>query len=203
MSNNKESINDSVPLPPKDAKVFTTACDYCITGCGYKVYRWPVGKDGDINKEGNAFNTDFPTPILSGVWVSPNQHNIVSVDGKDHNVIVIADHDAKVVNVGGDHSIRGGTIAKKVYNPNTPTKDRLKYPMIRINGKLERVSWDVAIEVMAEVSKYVIENRGRSAWAMKMFSYQYWENTHALTKLALRKIRTPAWAVHDQPTGHG
>lgn len=203
MSNNKESINDSVPLPPKDAEVFTTACDYCITGCGYKVYRWPVGKDGDINKEGNAFNSDFPTPILSGVWVSPNQHNVVSVDGKDHNVIVIADHDAKVVNVGGDHSIRGGTIAKKVYNPNTPTKDRLKYPMIRINGKLERVSWDVAIEVMAEVSKYVIENRGRSAWAMKMFSYQYWENTHALTKLALRKIRTPAWAVHDQPTGHG
>ncbi|MEE8453284.1 MAG: hypothetical protein V3R90_00725, partial [Limibaculum sp.] len=31
-----------VPLPPKDADVLSTACDYCIVACGYKVYRWPV-----------------------------------------------------------------------------------------------------------------------------------------------------------------
>jgi len=35
-----------VPLPPKDAEVFTTCCDYCIVACGYKVYRWPVGREG-------------------------------------------------------------------------------------------------------------------------------------------------------------
>ena len=32
----------NVPLPPKNAEVITTACDYCIVACGYKVYRWPV-----------------------------------------------------------------------------------------------------------------------------------------------------------------
>jgi hypothetical protein len=37
---------DRVPLPPKGCDTFTTACDYCTVGCGYKVYRWPVGKDG-------------------------------------------------------------------------------------------------------------------------------------------------------------
>jgi hypothetical protein len=37
---------DRIPLPPKDADVLTTACDYCVVGCGYKVYRWPVGKEG-------------------------------------------------------------------------------------------------------------------------------------------------------------
>lgn len=34
---------DHVPLPPKSAKEQTTACAYCVVGCGYKVYTWPVG----------------------------------------------------------------------------------------------------------------------------------------------------------------
>lgn len=194
---------DHVPLPPKDADVFTTACDYCITGCGYKVYRWPVGEDGGTRSDQNAYGKSFPTSIQGGLWASPNQHNIVTSEGKPHNVIVIADKDAKSVNVGGDHSIRGGTIAKKCFNPKTATRDRLKFPMLRVNGKLERISWDDAIDIMAELSQHVLDKYGRSAWAMKMFSYQYWENTHALTKLAFRGIKTPAWAVHDQPTGHG
>lgn len=29
-------------IPPVSAEVITTACDYCIVACGYKVYRWPV-----------------------------------------------------------------------------------------------------------------------------------------------------------------
>lgn len=194
---------DNVPIPPSDAEVFTTACDYCITGCGYKVFRWPVGKNGHAGAHQNAFGVNFPAPILSGSWASPNQHNVVSVDGKKHNVLVVADKDLKVVNVGGDHSIRGGTIAKKCYNPDTATRDRLKHPMLRVNGELTRISWDDAIDIMAELSEHTIEKYGRSSWAMKMYSYQYWENTHALTKLALGKIKTPAWAVHDQPTGHG
>ena len=33
-----------VPLPPPDAKMVTTACDYCVVGCGYKVY--PPGRWG-------------------------------------------------------------------------------------------------------------------------------------------------------------
>lgn len=194
---------DRVPLPPPDAEVFVTACDYCITGCGYKVYRWPVGRDGSSDAAGNAHGIDFPVATMSGVWASPNQHNIVSVDGKPHHVIVIGDKDNQGPNLGGDHSIRGGTIARKCYNPDTPTRDRLKYPMVRVNGRLQRVSWDDAIDIMAEVSRYVLEKYGRSAWAMKMYSYQFWENTHALTKLAFQAIQTPAWAVHDQPTGHG
>ncbi|MFT5162410.1 MAG: arsenite oxidase large subunit [Alteromonadaceae bacterium] len=193
----------NVPLPPTDAEVFTTACDYCIVACGYKVYRWPVGKDGSEAAGGNAFNMDYPTQTMTGAWVSPNQHNIVTHNGKPHNVAIVGDRDTKVVNVGGDHSIRGGTIAKKCYNPNSLTKDRLLYPQVRVDGKLQRISWDDAIEVMAEVSKHVIKTRTKSAWGMKMFSYNFWENTHALTKLAFRGVDTPVWAVHDQPTGHG
>lgn len=194
---------DKVPMPPKDADVLTTVCDYCIVGCGYKVYRWPVGKEGGTKASENALAADFPVNLLSGTWISPTQHNVVSVNGKPHNVAIIADKDIKAVNLGGDHSIRGGTIAQKCYNPDTPTKDRLKYPMLRVNGKLTRISWDDAMDIMSEVSKHVIDKYGEDAWAMKMYSYQYWENTHALTKLALRSIETAAFAVHDQPTGHG
>ena len=198
MSNKMVNKSETeVLLPPKNVEVFTTACDYCITGCGYKVYRWPVGEGGKPTPEGNAFNALYPVGPLSGQWISENQHNVVDVDGKKHNVVIVADKDTKVVNVGGDHSIRGGTIAKKCYNPDSPTKDRLKYPQVRINGKLERISWDDAIDIMAEISNYTIEKYGVSSWAMKMFSYQYWENTHALTKLAFQGVQTPAWAVHD------
>ncbi len=40
------TVKDFVPLPPKDAEVLTTACDYRTVACGYEVCRWPVGKEG-------------------------------------------------------------------------------------------------------------------------------------------------------------
>ena len=51
MSVSKYVNKDSVPLPPPDADVLTTACDYCVVACGYKVYRWPVGKAGGPKAE--------------------------------------------------------------------------------------------------------------------------------------------------------
>ena len=113
---------------------------------------------------------------------------------------MVGDHNADVVNIGGGHSIRGGCIAQKVYNPQKPTQDRLQYPLMRINGILMPVTWDLALDVAAEVSKYVIQKHGESAWAMKYYSYQYFENTYALTKLALHSINSPAVAHHDHPS---
>ncbi len=191
---------DSVPLPPADADVFTTCCDYCIVACGYKVYRWPVGKEGGQKKSQNALGLDFPVDTMSGGWISPNMHNVVTADGKKQNVVVIPDKDSKVVNKGGTHSIRGGCIAQKCFSPDTPTKDRLKHPMARVNGKLTRISWDDAFDIFAEVSNYVLENYGEHAWAQKQYSYQYHENVYALTKFAFRHISTPCFAWHDNPS---
>ena len=200
MSNPYYLPDDFVPLPPPDAEVLTTACDYCVVGCGYKVYRWPVGQEGGVEARENAFGEDFPQRPLTGKWPSPNQHNIVSVNGEPHHVIVIPDADIQAVNLTGDHSIRGGALAQKCYNPKTPTADRLKQPLMRVRGTLQAVSWDTALDVVAEVSRHVIEKYGEHAWGMKMFSYQYFENTYALTKLALRHIETPAFAWHDNPS---
>lgn len=200
MANPYEVAKDRVPLPPKGADVLTTACDYCVVACGNKVFRWPVGaKEGGPKADQNAMGIDFPRPPGTGGWISPAMHNIVSYNGKPHHVLVVPDWEAKVVNVGGTYSIRGGAIAQKCYNPTTPTADRLMRPLLRVNGKLVPISWDAATEIAAQVGKHVLANYGEHAWAMKMYSYQFVENTYALTKLAWRAIETPAFAFHDNP----
>lgn len=192
---------DRVPLPPTNADVLSTCCEYCIAACGYKVYRWPAdAPNGGPAAEQNALNRDFPLSTMEGNWLSPNQVTQGMHNGKLHNIAIVPDADADVVNPGGGHSIRGGCIAQRVYNPEKLTRDRLQHPMIRVNGVLTPVSWDLALDVAAAVSNYVIEKHGESAWALKYFSYQYFENTYALTKLAFKSINTPAVAHHDHPS---
>ena len=190
-----------VPLPPKDADVISTACDYCIVGCGYKVYRWPLagGKEGGPTADRNAFNADFPVDPL-GPWIAPNQHNIVLHNGEPHHVVIIPDKDARFVNTDGDSSIRGGAIAQKCYNPQTPTRDRLKTPLLRMYGILMPVPWNFALDIAAEVAKHVIATHGANAYGVKMYSYQYLENTYAITRFALRHINTANFTFHDTPS---
>ncbi|HCV28390.1 MAG TPA: arsenite oxidase large subunit, partial [Dehalococcoidia bacterium] len=146
----------SVPLPPPDARVNNTACDYCIVGCGYRVFTWPDGVEGGARASENALGVDIPVGA-GGAWISPNMHNYTLVDGVRHHVVVQPDPDSTVVNRGGNHSMRGGTLVGKVYNPDGPTSDRLKTPLMRVNGELVPVSWNDAIEVMQRVSSHVID----------------------------------------------
>ena len=83
--------------PPSMRTSLTTACDYCIVACGYKVYRWPVGSgDGGPKADQNAFGIDFPSGPLQA-WVAPSQHNIVMHNGTPHNIVIVPDKDATVV----------------------------------------------------------------------------------------------------------
>jgi len=190
----------NVPLPPTSADVISTACDYCIVACGYKVYRWPVTvPPGGPGKDQNAFGADFPVETL-GPWVAPNQHNIVLHNDEPHHVVIIPDKEAEFVNVNGDSSLRGGCIAQKCYNPQTPTRDRLKTPLMRVYGILMPVPWNFALDVAAAVARHVIDTHGANAYGLKTFSYQYIENTYAITKYALRHINTANFTFHDTPS---
>jgi len=190
---------DSVPLPPKNAEVLTTACDYCIVACGYKVYRWPKGSaNGGPKAAENAFGVDFPT-FATQDWVAPTQHNEVMYNGRAYNIVITPDKNTTVVNLNGDSSIRGGCIAQKVYNPDKPTRDRLKSPLVRINGMLQPVPWDFALDIAAEVGKHVIDKHGANAYSIKSYGYQYMENTYAITKFSFRDVNTAAWTWHDTP----
>jgi arsenite oxidase large subunit len=190
---------DKSPLPPKNADVLTTCCDYCIVACGYKVYRWPTGSgDGGSKAAENAFGIDFPSATLQD-WVAPAQHNVVMHNGKPHNVVITPDKDTTVVNTNGDSSMRGGLIAQKCYNPKTPTRDRLTTPMVRIYGTLQPVSWDFALDIAAAVGNHVIKEHGANAYSVKTYSYQYIENTYAITKYAMRHVNTASFTFHDTP----
>ncbi|MEM8596967.1 MAG: arsenate reductase (azurin) large subunit, partial [Pseudomonadota bacterium] len=192
---------ESVPLPPPDAEVLSTACDYCIVACGYKVYRWPVrgGRNGGPAAADNAFGEDFPVSPL-GPWIAPNMHNLVLHNGEPHHIVIIPDKDTEFVNYSGNSSIRGGALAQKVYNPQTPTRDRLTSPMVRMFGVLMPVTWDFALDIAAEVGNYVLEKHGTNAYGVKTFSYGYMENTYAITKYALRHVRTANFTFHDTPS---
>jgi len=200
MATNYYLPEDNSPLPPKHAEVLTTCCDYCVVACGYKVYRWPVGSGNGRRKASeNAFGIDFPSSALRD-WVAPAQHNVVMYNHKPHNVVITPDKATKVVNTNGDSSMRGGLIAQKCYNPKTPTRDRLTSPMVRIYGTLQPVTWDFALDIAAAVVSHVIDRHGASAYAIKTYSYQYIENTYAITKYGFRHINTPALTFHDTPT---
>nr|VFJ94251.1 MAG: arsenite oxidase large subunit [Candidatus Kentron sp. LFY] len=200
MATNYYLPEDHAPLPPKHADVLTTCCDYCIVACGYKVYRWPLGSgDGGPKASRNAFGIDFPSTPLKA-WVAPNQHNIVMHDGMPHHVVIVPDKESQVVNKFGDSSMRGGLIAAKCYNPSTPTRDRLMTPLMRIGGTLQPVTWDMALDVAAEVAKHVIARHGANAYSVKTYSYYFFENTYAITKFARRHINTAAFTFHDTPS---
>ncbi len=189
--------NPIVPIPPPDADVLHTACEFCPVACRYRVIRWPVGTEGGPTASQNALGIDMPAGI--GQWVSPNMHNVVHFDGELMNVIVQPDPNIDVVNIAGEHSVRGGVLARKLYNPGTPTADRLTTPLLRVRGQLVPISWDNALEIFARVSEHVLETSDELAWGVKVYSYQFFENTYAISKLARGMIGTPNWSPHHAP----
>lgn len=179
-------------LPPKDATVQTTACAFCVVGCGYKVYTWPEG-----NNQDEDVHSDFSPDKLLKNWVSPQMHNNVIINNKRHHVIVRPDPDAKVVNPGGAHHL-GGSLGQYLYSPETDDGSRFLYPQIRIEDKLYQITWDEAIELLARMSRHTKETYGKLAWGIKSYSYQFYENTYAITKLVFGGMETPCWAPHDK-----
>jgi len=189
---------DRVPVPPADAEIVPTACDYCIVGCAYRAITWPVGKEGGPKASENAFGVDYPrTESLVGSWPSPNQHTIVLKNGEPHNCIVTPAISERV-NRSANHSVRGGGIAQKCYSPWRATKDRLQQPLLRVRGVLQPIGWEDATTIAAEVGRYVFDKYGEMAYGVKAYSYQFYENTYAITKLALQSIETPVYAHHDK-----
>jgi arsenite oxidase large subunit len=179
-------------VAPASAEVLTTACDYCIVGCGYKAYVWPLS-----DEESGEACEGIPGTSRA---LSENAQNTVTRDGRRHRVVVVPDPEARVVNVGGDYG-GGGALARKLYNPETGTRDRLQRPKLRVGEQLVDISWDDALDIAAGVIAHAKQEHGDLAFGMKTFSYNYYENTYAVTKLMFdeRAMHSPCWAPHDQP----
>jgi arsenite oxidase large subunit len=173
---------DELPVPPRSAKVHTSACQYCNVGCGYKIYTWPVADTPKSPASGGP----FPIGPL-GDWISPAMVTRARVDGKDSYVAVVPDPDC-IVNKG-DHSPRGGTNALTVYttrkHPLTNPQERHLYPQVRDRrgGKLRRVSWTEALDRVADAIKTALDKRGPSSIGLWGADHLSPEMNFATTKL--------------------
>ena len=202
---------DLLPVPPKNAKVHTSACQYCNVGCGYKIYTWPVR---DTPQSPNA-DGPYPKDAL-GDWISPTMVTRGSVGGKDSYIAVVPDKDC-IVNKG-DHSPRGGTNALTVYtkrdHPLTNPQERHLYPQVRDTrgGPLRQVPWEEALERIADAIKHALDNRGPSSIGLWGADHLSPEMNFATTKLFFaptpRGLYNPALgkdagvavrAIHNRP----
>ena len=50
---------DRLPIIPADAKKHNVTCHYCIVGCGYHAYTWPVNKQGGTDAAANVFGVNL------------------------------------------------------------------------------------------------------------------------------------------------
>jgi len=194
----------SIPVPPADAQQFQTGCKYCIVGCGYKVYKWPLGKSGGASPKQNAFGIDLRNPNLTH-WISPSMHSIVEDrDGRSYNVAIIPD-DTCVVN-SGLNSVRGGTMGLSVYRSHGPTADRLNHPLVWAHGHQE-ASWEDAVEIVARVTKELLTRDGPDAIGVKFADHGGqgggYEFTWSTGKFFYHSVRTTMATVHNRPTVFG
>ncbi len=194
---------ERVPLPPRGAERFDTVCQFCIVGCGYRVYRWPVARRGGPAPEDNALGIDFrkPQPAF-GAWIAPNMHNIVTDrDGSRHHVAIIPDN-ACLVN-DGMASVRGAGLAQTLYVRDGPTAARLSAPLIARGTAQTRAPWDEAVELGARVVKAVVDRWGADAVGMKFFDHGGagggFENNWAVGRFFFSGIGTQSASIHNRP----
>ncbi|MFH2044740.1 MAG: molybdopterin-dependent oxidoreductase [Pseudomonadota bacterium] len=84
--------------------------------------------------------------------------------------IIVSVENEKAVKIEGDpdHPWNHGKLCPKaagiidyVYSP-----DRIKYPMKKVNGEFQRISWDEALDIMATELNKIKENYGAKSWAV-------------------------------------
>lgn len=197
-------FTDRLPIPPKDAKVHNVTCHYCIVGCGYKAYSWPVNAQGATAAGRNAFNTDLAQqqPADTAAWFSPSMYNIVKQNGQDVNIVIKPDTDC-VVN-SGLGSVRGARMAELSYSETTGTQQqRLTEPQVWRYSGLHPTSWNDALDLVAEVTRRVIEEQGEDGLFVSAFDHGGagggYENTWGTGKLYFESMKVKNIRIHNRP----
>lgn len=192
-----------MPLPPPDAQRFDTVCQFCIVGCGYRVFKWPVGRAGGPEPARNALGVDFrrPLPPLSD-WISPAMHSVVADrDGRRYNVVIMPDRGC-VVNEGLA-SVRGGGQAQTLWASDRPTQARLATPLARRGEGPIPSGWDEAVDLGARILKSVMDRWGPDAVGMKFFDHGGggggFENNWAVGRFFFTGVGTRMASIHNRP----
>ena len=195
---------DRLPIIPKDATEFNVTCHYCILGCGYKAYTWPINKQGGTAPSENKFGVDLSKQQQpeTAAWYAPAMYNIVRQNGQDVHIVIKPDPDCAVNS--GLGSIRGARIAEMSYSRARNTQlQRLTDPMVWRYGQMQPTSWDDALDLVARVTAGVVNDMGEDAVIVSAFDHGGagggYENTWGTGKLYFAAMKVKNIRIHNRP----
>jgi arsenite oxidase large subunit len=195
---------DRLPIIPADAKKQNVTCHYCIVGCGYHAYSWPVNRQGGVEPSANAFGVNLAEQQAAetDAWYAPSMYNIVKQDGKDVHIVIKPDKDC-VVN-SGLGSVRGARIAEMSFSRQRSTQmQRLTDPLVWRYGQMQPTSWDDALDLVARVTARVIADQGEDGLFVSAYDHGGagggYENTWGTGKLYFGAMKIKNMRIHNRP----
>ncbi|MEE4119404.1 MAG: arsenate reductase (azurin) large subunit [Paracoccaceae bacterium] len=195
---------DRLPIIPADAEVRNVTCHYCIVGCGYKAYTWPLNRQGGTDPAQNAFGVDLAQQqgLETDAWYAPSMYNIVKQDGRDVHLVIKPDKDC-VVN-SGLGSVRGARMAENHPSPVTGTQGhRLTDPLVWRYGAYAPSSWEDALDLVARVTARVIAEGSEDDLIVSVFDHGGsaggYENTWGTGKLYFDSMKVKNVRIHNRP----
>ncbi|MCO5066934.1 MAG: arsenate reductase (azurin) large subunit [Rhizobiaceae bacterium] len=195
---------DRLPIIPADAKKQNVTCHYCIVGCGYHAYSWPVNKQGGTEASANAFGVNLAEQqgAETAAWYAPSMYNIVKQDGKDVHIVIKPDKDC-VVN-SGLGSVRGARIAEMSFSRQRSTQmQRLTDPLVWRYGQMQPTSWDDALDLVARVTARIIADKGEDGLFVSAYDHGGagggYENTWGTGKLYFGAMKIKNIRIHNRP----
>ena len=195
---------DRLPIIPANATEHNVTCHYCIVGCGYKAYTWPMNSQGGTAPAENKFGVDLGEQQFQDTeaWYAPSMYNIVRQGGKDVHLVVKPDVNC-VVN-SGLGSIRGARMAENRPSKVTGTQQqRLSDPRVWRNGVWQPTTWNDALDLVARVTARVVTEGSEDDLVVSMFDHGGsaggYENTWGTGKLYFESMKIRNCRIHNRP----
>lgn len=194
---------DHLPVPPVDAQKTNMVCHFCIVGCGYHVYKWPVGKDGGRAPQQNALGLDFrqQLPPLRLILTPAMVNTVQDADGQRYQLMIVPDH-ACTVNQGLS-STRGGHLANVMYTGHGASANRLQNPQFFTGDQWLETPWEQALALYAGVTRKILDHDGPDQLFFNVFDHGGagggFENTWGTGKLLFTALRTKMVRIHNRP----
>jgi len=195
---------DRLPIIPADAREQNVTCHYCIVGCGYKAYTWPLKKQGGTDAASNKFGVDLATQQAAetDAWYAPSMYNVVRQNGQDVHLVIKPDVNCEVNS--GLGSVRGARMAENRRSDITGTQQqRLTEPMVWRYGTWQPTSWDDALDLVARVTARVVDKDDENDLYVSMFDHGGsaggYENTWGTGKLYFGAMKVKHCRIHNRP----
>jgi arsenite oxidase large subunit len=193
---------DRLPIIPAGAKEHNVTCHYCIVGCGYKAYTWPLKTQGTTDSNWIGEDLSKQQGADTEAWYAPSMYNVVKQNGKDVHLVIKPDVNCQVNS--GLGSIRGARMAEnRRSDVNGTQQQRLTDPMVWRYGTWQPTSWDDALDLVARVTARVIDKDDEDDLYVSMFDHGGsaggYENTWGTGKLYFESMKVKHCRIHNRP----